>query len=198
MFVTEAFAQSHDPAAVTPPDPVPPGMEEGHVQQPHEPGFPPFNGEFFPSQLLWLAITFGIFYYMLKRTILPQIASVVEGRRTRVAADLDAAEKMRADADAAHAAYEQELGEARNRSHAIAAEARDKSKADAEAERKRTEGELDARLDAAQARIAEIKRQALADVGQIATDVAQSILTDVARIEASPEEVSGAVAAARR
>ncbi|KAB0680261.1 F0F1 ATP synthase subunit B [Aureimonas leprariae] len=202
MFVTDALAQTETPdahvPAVTAPDAAH-GPTEGaaHTEVPHEGAFPPFNGEFFPSQILWLAITFGVFFYVLRKTILPQIGGTLENRRGRIAADLDAAEKMKTDADAAQAAYEQELAEARARSHAIATEARDKAKADAEAERKRTEGELDGRLAEAQGRIGEIKTRALADVGQIAEDVTQTILADIVRIDVSREEAAGAVASVR-
>ncbi|GGE14813.1 ATP synthase subunit b 2 [Aureimonas endophytica] len=200
MFVSTAFAQteSADPHAVPGTEPVAHGEGAAHTEVPHEGAFPPFNSEFYPSQILWLAITFGIFFLVLKKSILPQIGGTLSDRRHRVTADLDAAAKMKADADAAHAAYEQNLAEARSRSHAIAAEARDSAKASAEAERKRVEGDLDAKLAAAQSRIGDIKSRALAEVGQIAEDVTQSILADIAKLDVSREEAAGAVASVRR
>ena len=67
----------------------------------------------FPSQLLWLAITFGLFYLFLKRVVLPRVGGILEVRRDRIAQDLDQAARMKDEADAAVAAYEQELAEAR-------------------------------------------------------------------------------------
>ncbi|MEH6719791.1 MAG: F0F1 ATP synthase subunit B [Aurantimonas endophytica] len=200
MFVSQAFAQTESPdAVVVPPvDPAAPVTGEVvHVEEGHEGGFPPFETEYFPSQLLWLAITFGIFYLVLKKVILPRIAGILENRRDRIALDLEAADRMRADADEAQAAYEQELTEARDRAHKIALEAKESARADAESERKRIDGELDGKLGAAQVRIDDIKREALKDVGAIAEDATDAILREVARIEAPRAEIAGAVNAVR-
>ncbi|WAJ30270.1 F0F1 ATP synthase subunit B [Antarcticirhabdus aurantiaca] len=202
MFVTPAMAQEEHPATeeALPSDHGQPSVEGTVVPtQDHgtEGPFPPMNPEFFASQILWLAITFGIFYLVLKRVILPRIGGIIENRRDRIALDLEAAERMKTDADEAQAAYSQELAEARARSQKIAGDARDSARADAEAERARIEGDLDARLETAQARIGEIKTRTLADVGQIAEDVTQAVLSQVAGIQANQDEVSRAVQAVR-
>lgn len=204
MFVTPAAAQT----AEIPPAPggsVPLAGDAGvahgevvHVEggEPHG-AFPPFDSQYYPSQLLWLAITFGLFYLVLQKVILPRIGGIIENRRDRIALDLEAAERMKADADLALAAYQQELAGSRERSHKISLEARDAAKADADRERARIEGEMAGRLEAAQARIAEIKTVALADVGQIAEEVAEAILGEVAGLQASRDEVSNAVRSIR-
>ncbi|NDV86014.1 F0F1 ATP synthase subunit B [Aurantimonas aggregata] len=198
MFVSQAFAQTESPDVLLPPaSPAPSTHGEIYVEEGHEGGFPPFETEYFPSQLLWLAITFGIFYLVLKKVILPRIAGILENRRDRIALDLEAADRMRADADEAQAAYEQELTEARDRAHGIALEAKESARTDAESERKRIDGELDGKLGAAQVRIDDIKREALKDVGSIAEEATDAILREVARIEAPREEIAGAVTAVR-
>ncbi len=202
MFVTQAFAQVQSPEAgpTLMETPVPPTGEAIAVQpgsQHEEAGFPPMNPEFFASQILWLAITFGVFYYVLSKTIVPRISTVLENRRERIALDLQAAERMRQDADEAQAAYEQELASARKNSARIAGEARDKARADADAQRKSIESDLDARLESAQTRIADVKARALADVGTIAEDAAEAILNDIAGLGVSREDVSRAVQSVR-
>ncbi|MBB3996960.1 F0F1 ATP synthase subunit B [Aureimonas pseudogalii] len=203
MFVTAAFAQAETPdaghGATLMESPVPATGEAIHVPEGshEEAGFPPMNPEFFASQILWLAISFGVFYYVLSKTILPRIAAILENRRERIAVDLDAAERMRADADEAQAAYEQELASARENSHRIAIEARDGARADADAQRKRIEAELDAKLEAAQAQIADVKARALADVDGIAEDAAETILAELTRLDVSREDVSRAVRSVR-
>ena len=201
MFVTQALAQVQSPDAgpTLMETPVPPTGEAIAVEPGHheEAGFPPMNPEFFASQILWLAITFGVFYYVISKTIVPRISTVLENRRERIALDLQAAERMQADADEAQAAYEQELASARKNSARIATEARDKARADADAQRKTIEAELDSRLGAAQARIEEVKSRALADVDSIAEDAAEAILTDLAGLDVSREDVARAVRSVR-
>ncbi|WP_102960422.1 F0F1 ATP synthase subunit B [Mangrovicella endophytica] len=201
MFVTQAFAQAEnaegDAIHLPPSDEAAAAHGETvHVEGEHG-VFPPFNSEFYASQVFWLAITFAIFYVVLKKTVLPRIGGIIENRRERIALDLEAAGRMKSEADAAQAAYEQELAEARAGSHKIAQDARDAAKADATRERASIEADLDARLEAAQARIGEIKRQALADVGTIAEEAAETILRDVAGLDVSRDDVARAVAAER-
>ncbi len=199
MFVRDAHAQTEAGPLGESPDltdtPPPPTAEAIHVDETTG-GFPPMETEFFASQIFWLVITFGILYLVMSKVLVPRLAGIIEGRRDRIALDLDAAERMRADADAAQAAYEQDLAEARERSHKIAQEARDAARAEADAERKRNEAALDQRLDEAQARIGEIKAKALADVDAIAEETAEAIVSTLAGLSVSREEIAGAVNAA--
>ena len=83
---------------------------------------------------------------------------------------------MKEEADAAIAAYEQELADAKAKANVIGQEARDAAKAEAEAERRKVEAELDEKLSGAEERIAGIKASALKDVGVIAEDTATAIM----------------------
>jgi F-type H+-transporting ATPase subunit b len=164
----------------------------GHEQVP----FPPFNPEFFASQLFWLAICFGLFYLVLKRTVLPQIGGILEGRRSMIDGDIAAAERSKAESDAALAGYEQALAEARIKAHGIAEEARAESAAAIEAKRTETEAALSRRLAEAEASIAGIKRQALEQVGTIAADTTEALVQALIKADVSRAEIDGAVAAA--
>jgi F-type H+-transporting ATPase subunit b len=190
MFVSPAFAQAQPPE------------EEAELHSEagvaHEgSGFPPFEVDTYASQLLWLAITFGLFYLFLKRVVLPRIAGILEVRSDRIAQDLDQAARMKEEADAAVAAYEQELAEARSRANAIGQEAQDAAKAAAEAERREVETALDGRLAEAERRIAAIKDTAMQDVGTIAEETAGAIVQELVGVKADRQTVAAAVKAAR-
>ena len=112
MFVTPAYAQEAQPAEGESQAPAgqaqtaPADAHEGetHTETGAEHGkgvFPPFDPSHFPSQILWLAITFGLFYLFLKKVIVPRIGGILEVRRDRIAQDLDQAARMKEDADAA-------------------------------------------------------------------------------------------------
>jgi F-type H+-transporting ATPase subunit b len=186
MFVTPGYAQ----------ETTPPALDEAHTveSEPAEHGsFPPFDPTHYPSQLLWLAIIFGLFYLFLKRVALPRVGSIIEVRRERIARDLDQAAKMKEEADAAVAAYEQELAEARAKANAIGQEARDAAKAEAEAKRKQVEAELEGKLGAAEAEIARIKSAALGEVSSIATETAAAIVERLIGGKADKAAVAAAV-----
>jgi F-type H+-transporting ATPase subunit b len=128
---------------------------------------------------------------------MPRLAGILDVRRDRIAQDLDKAAAMKSEADAAVAAYEQELAEAKSRANAIGQEARDSAKADAEAQRKEIESGLDAKLADAEARISSIKSSAMQEVGSIAEDTAQAIVQQLLGGTVDRKTVAAAVREAR-
>ena len=202
MFVTPGYAQEAAPAEGSAHDAAA-GADASHGTETHastEHGkgeFPPFNPQYYPSQILWLAITFGLFYLFLKKVVLPRVGGILEVRRDRIAGDLDQAALMKAEADAAVAAYEQELAAARSKAGAIGQEARDSAKAEAEAQRKVIEKELESKLAESEARIASIKSAAMNEVGSIAEDTAVAIVQQLVGGKADKAAVVAAVKSAR-
>jgi F-type H+-transporting ATPase subunit b len=187
MFVTSAYAET--PAATE--------AHEGVAAHGGNEAFPPFNPEYFPSQILWLAITFIAFYVFVKRVLLPQIGGTIENRRHTIAGNLEEAARMKEEADAAIAAYEQELADARARSHEIATKARDEARAKAEDDRRKVEAGLEARLAESEKRIAAVKASAMRDVGSIAEDTASQIVERLLGSPAPKSDIAAAVKAAR-
>ncbi|MDE1173048.1 MAG: F0F1 ATP synthase subunit B [Parvibaculaceae bacterium] len=142
----------------------------------HSGGFPPFKAQTFPSQLLWLVISFGLLYVLLSRIALPRIATVLEDRRDRIADDLDQAALLKRQADEAIAAYELALTQARARAHAIAQETRDQLHAEVEKTRHGLESKLSAKTAEAEAQITATKDKALGNVRLVAIDVAGEVV----------------------
>ena len=177
MFISTALAASSDAAKEAP------GT------------FPPFDPSTFGSQLLWLVITFGIFYLLMSKVVLPRIAGILEVRKDRISQDLDEANRLKEESDHAHAAYEQELAEAKQRAHTIGQEAKDKAKAEADAVREKVENELAAKLADAESEIAKIKTKALAEVDGIATETAEAIVKELIGGKVTKAELSKAITA---
>lgn len=206
MFVTMAFAQETAPATDGSKAPetesaTHPAVAGAHTEAGHGPGgksvFPPFDSSKYPSQLLWLAVTFGLFYLFLKKVVLPRIGGILEVRRDRIAQDLEQAARMKNEADAAVAAYEQELAEAKANAGAIAQKARDKARADADVERKKVEAELEQRLTNAEANISSIKTKALSEVDGIAEDAAATMISELVGGKVDKAAIAAAIKAAR-
>ena len=159
---------------------------------------PQLNPLDWAPQLIWLVITFGVLYLLMKRVALPKIGSVIEMRQGRIAGDLEAADKLRRETQEAIAAYEQALGEAKARAHAIAQEARNKLKDEVAAERSALERDLSAKSAEAEAQIHQAKVSALKEVNAVASDTATEIVRRLIGIAPTKPEVSAAVAAARK
>jgi F-type H+-transporting ATPase subunit b len=147
-----------------------------HTEVPHKGGFPPFQKDTFASQLVWLAITFIALYLLISRIAVPRIGGILEARERRIAGDIAEAQRLKADSEAALAAYEKALADARNRAQAIGGEIRDKLHVEAEQNRKAIEAKLNAQLADAEKQIAATKTAAMANVRGIAVDAAAAIV----------------------
>ncbi len=160
--------------------------------------FPPFDGSTFASQLLWLAITFGVLYWIMSKVALPRLSGILEDRRDRIAGDVAEANRLNEESNAAIAAYEQALAEARDKAHKIAQETRDKLKTEVDSRRHQTEEDLAGKLAAAEQHIAEIKTSALASVGEIATETTSALVETLIGKAPTEKELNTAVDAAMK
>jgi F-type H+-transporting ATPase subunit b len=166
-----------------------------HTEQPGgKPQFPPFNKETFASQLVWFAVFFVVLYVVISKLAIPRIGGIIEARRTRVEGDLAEANRLKDQSDAALAAYEKSLADARNRAHTLANETRDTLNAQAEEARKKLEGELSGKLAEAEKTIAATKSGAMANVKGIAVDTATAIVQQLIGVAPTGPAVEAAVA----
>ena len=159
---------------------------------------PQLNPLDWAPQLIWLVITFGVLYLLMKWVALPKIGSVIEMRQGRIAGDLEAADKLRRKTQEAIAAYEQALAEAKARAHGIVQEARNRLKDEVAAERTALKRDLSAKSAEAEAQIHQAKVSALKEVNAVASETAAEIVRRLIGIAPTKPEVSAAVAAARK
>jgi F-type H+-transporting ATPase subunit b len=155
--------------------------------------FPPLDAGTFVPQLVWLALTLGLLYVLLRRVVLPRVGEAIEERADRIKRDLEQAEKLRAETEDALANYEQALAEARAKSNAMAKSMRDKLTAEVDKERAKVDAAIAAKLSEAERRIADTKSKALGSVGDIAGDVAGAIVARLIGKEVSKDEVKRAL-----
>jgi F-type H+-transporting ATPase subunit b len=166
----------------------------GHPAEGGHGGFPPFQLETFASQLVWLAIAFVLLYVLMSKLALPRVASIIEGRQKHIDNDLTEASRLKVESDAAVAAYEKALADARARAQAMANETRERQAAKAEERRKTLQDALNAKLAAAEKTIAATKQSAMSNVRGIAEDAARAIVERL--IGKSPDKKSVAAAVA--
>lgn len=158
--------------------------------------FPPLQTETYGSQLFWLAVTFGVLYWAMSKLIVPRLTTIVEGRNARIAKDLEAAGKAKAQVDEAVAAYEAAMAEARANATATAQKARDEMAAKTDETRKSLEADLAKKLAKAEAAIARRRTEAMGEVKGIAMDAAAAIVAQLAGKTPPSDALEGAVDAA--
>jgi F-type H+-transporting ATPase subunit b len=138
-------------------------------------------------------VTFVLLYALMSRIALPRIASILADRDKRIADDIAAANRLKEQSDAAHAAYEKALADARTRAQTIANETHQREAAAAEETNKRLEAELHGRLAAAEKSIAATRTAAMGNVGTIAGDTASAIVERLIGKAPATHEVAAAL-----
>lgn len=156
-------------------------------------GLPQLDPTWWPSQLFWLAITFGVLYWVMAGKFLPSLGGAIEERRDRIADDLDQAAEFKRQAEEAEDAYNKALADARAKAQGIAADTRaemDKEIAGLQAE---TEEALEKQLAAADARISKMKSDAAAKVREAAADTTRAVVEALIDEAPTDEAVSKAI-----
>ncbi len=162
----------------TPPPGADTQLVPGHVEhtEAHSGAFPPFETSGFLSQLIWLALAFGLLYYLMDKVALPRIQAILHARAERLRTDLDQAQAMKSEADAAGLAYETALRDAQGKARDIAQTTRNALAAEADAKRKALEADLNTKLSSAEATIRTRTEAAMGNVRSIAGETAVAIV----------------------
>ena len=169
------------------------GTASAHTEAEGGHGFPPFQKETFPSQIVSLVIAFVALYVIVSRLALPKVGGVIDARQKSIDGDLAEAQRLKDESEAAMKAYESELAQARSRAQAIGAETREKLNAAAEAERKTLEERLAAKLSEAERTIASTRASAMSNVRSIAADAAGAIVQQLTGKAPAAKTVQAAV-----
>ena len=162
---------------------------------PKKSGLPQLNPHDFAPQLIWLALTFLALYWLMAKVALPKVGGVVEVRAQRIRRDLDEAARLKTETEKALADYEASLASARGRATGIAKDIRDKLASEVEGERTKVERQVASRVGDAERRIFDMKTRAMTEVGQIASETAEAIVTELTGKPAAKDEVSVAIKA---
>jgi len=157
---------------------------------------PQFDPTFFAPQLFWLALTFVVLYTLMTMVALPKIGAVLDERQRKIDDNLDKAAQLKAEAEAAVAAYEKALAESRAHAHAVIKEASDRLANEADERNRALAAKLAEQIKAGEARISEAKDKALANVRDVALDVAGAAISRLVGSAAEPARLESAVAAA--
>lgn len=156
---------------------------------------PQFDAAFFTPQLFWLAILFCTLYFVMSRHALPRVGEVLEERQRRIDENLDKAAQLKAEAEAAIAAYETALAESKAQAMRVMRETSDQLAKQAEARSKELGDRLAQQIKAGEARIQAAKEQALANVRQVATEVAGAAVAKLVGTAPDEAKLADAVAA---
>lgn len=133
---------------------------------------PQFDPAVWPTQLFWLTVSFVVLYLLMARVALPRISTILEEREFRINDSLRRAESLKQDAEAAVAAYEKLMADARAKAQDQVQSVRERAARDAAERHAELNDRLSAEVAAAETRIAGARDQAIGELRGLAVDVA--------------------------
>jgi F-type H+-transporting ATPase subunit b len=160
--------------------------------------FPPFDTTTYGSTLFWLAILFGLLYWLMSRKALPRLSAIKQARRAQIDRDLGSAAAMQKKAEEAEAAYTAALAKSKAEAQLTATAARDAANVEADKRRTAVETELSAKMIAAEAQITASKTAAMRNVAAIATDAAGEIVRQITGKAPAAADLAAAISAAAK
>jgi F-type H+-transporting ATPase subunit b len=147
----------------------------------------------FVPQLVWLAISFVILYLLMSRLALPKVKAAIEGRRHHLDSDLGRASALKEEAEAALAAYQKTLADARAAAQETLRQTGEKLAAGAAERQRRLAATLAEQIAAVDTRIAAGKEQALAEIRGIAAEVGGAVVEKLTGAAPNPLAMTNAV-----
>jgi F-type H+-transporting ATPase subunit b len=149
----------------------------------------------FPSQWFWLAIALGLIYFVIGRGILPKIEATVDNRDKKIADDLTAAERARAEADTTEEAWRSEMMAVRGEAQSAANQAKASAAKDAEVRVAKADAKIADSMAIAEAALKKARASAMASIENVAVEAAQDIVEKISGIKVSAADAGKAVKA---
>lgn len=137
---------------------------------------PQLDASTFGNQIFWLVLTLLAIYFVLSRVALPRIAAILAERQGTITNDIAAAEDLKAKAEAAEAAYDKALADARAEAQRIAGETRAAIQSDLDVAIEKADAEIAAKSAESEKAIAEIRAGAQEAVKDVAKEAAKEIV----------------------
>jgi F-type H+-transporting ATPase subunit b len=157
---------------------------------------PQFDPSSFASQLFWLTVMFVVLYWIVSKIGIPRIGEVLEQRARVIQDDLDRAAQLKADTDAAIAAYEKAMADARGQAYEHMKVIQADVKAVADKKTAEVTAAVTKQIVEAEARIAAAKQSALDGIKSVAADTARDVVAKLAGLSPDAGAVDSAVAGA--
>ena len=148
------------------------------------------------SQVVWGAIIFALLYFLLSRTGLPWVATVLDERATKIAKDLDEARAAKASADAGMTEADEATAKARAEAQAAINAALEEAKKAAAVQSEALNARLEKQLQESEAQIAEARASALRALRQVATETAATVVTRLTGSAPDAARLDGAIGSA--
>jgi F-type H+-transporting ATPase subunit b len=160
----------------------------------HGGGLPQLEMEYWGGQIVWLLIIFAALYILLGKVFVPRLRKVLDLRAQTIAEAVNQAKQVQAEAEAQAQAAREDVERARAQSRSTIIEAKAKAAAELARQQAAEDERLAGEMATSEARIREMRDQAMTHVGTIARDTAQAMVAKLTGEAVKPAEIDAALA----
>jgi F-type H+-transporting ATPase subunit b len=121
-------------------------------------------------------VTLVTIFFVLSRLALPRISAVISERQGTITNDLAAAENLKSEAAQAEETYKKALEDARSEAVKIIEAAKVEMKQELDVAIQKADSDISAKAAASEEAIAEIRKDALANVKSVAKDITSELV----------------------
>jgi len=152
----------------------------------------------FVPQIAWLLITFVSLFFIIWKGVVPKVGGALETRQHKIEDNLDKAAKFKADAEAAIAAYDKTLADARVEAQSIVAQVKSELDLAAAERQQELDAKVVARISEAEDRISKAKVDALTNIQAVTVELAGNAVEKLIGEAADGATLASAVDAAAK
>ena len=158
-----------------------------------EAGMPQLNPEFWTSQIFWLILVFSILYLVIWKVFLPKIAYSIENRKSKVANDIQEAQKLKEKAEGKLKEYNQIIENSKKEASKIFEENKKKLDLDIENKKNKFNKEIEEEIKTAEKEIKNLKKNSVENIKKIAIETSEEIMKQIIDTEVNKSNVSAIV-----
>ena len=151
--------------------------------------------EIFFSQLFWLAVVFGIIYFVIGRGMVPKIRSTVTAREARIASDLKSAQAAREEADRTEAEWRERIDASRAEAMKLATAAKQAGAKEVEERTSAINDDIAKKIEKAEAKIRKSAEEAAREIDGIAVEATRELYSKLTGKAVPAAEATRAVKA---
>lgn len=140
---------------------------------------PQLDFSIFPSQFFWLCVSFFLMLFIMSRFIIPKTAEMINLRKAKIDADLEAAAELKQKVERTLEKYNQALKAASDEANASLQKTREELSSTIERRQAELTQELNREIAAGEKKITAAKQKALAEVEATAAELAPLVLDKI-------------------
>lgn len=154
---------------------------------------PQLDFSIFPSQFFWLCVSFFLMLFIMSKFIIPRTAEMINLRKAKIDADLEAAAALKQKVEQTLEKYNQALKAASDEANASLQKTREELNSTIERRQAELAQELNREIAAGEKKIAAAKQKALAEVEIMAAELAPQVLKKLGFAKVSAKDIQAAL-----